>query len=301
MQIIYKQDQQEKFIKRWQEYLDNNTSSYSYLLIILDYKLFCSQNLKKDLSFVVIQNNKCIGIYFLPIEQNKDYMSITIANGYTISPIATKDKTITFIFRNIHKIIKEQDIKIIKFSNYNSIQDFKHNHNTLLKYNFIDASSTTGIVDLRSNTLWTNIRRHYKSMINKVLQNNDFAIHIMDKNNTDYAIHKYYRLLYNKCAGIFTHLKEIFNKQYDIIISGYGTYIGLKYQGQFIAILYFLHFNKSVIYVSGADDPEYTQKKFSIYHPILWKAQEYFKSLKFKYLDFSQPFGYSKVQVLKII
>jgi hypothetical protein len=78
--------------------------------------------------------------------------------------------------------------------------------------------------------------------------------------------------------------------------NGYATLFGLKYQGKIIGMQYFFHYQNTVVYASGADDPEYTEKKFNIYHPILWKAQEYFKEKGFKLLEYSQPCAYSKIQ-----
>ena len=164
MTIIYKNDNKELFLNRWQEYINNNLASYKYLSFNLDYMLFYSKSLEIDLSFIVIQNNKCVGICFLPVEKNNNYLSISLANGYTISPIAINSKIEAFIFKEIDKIANEKDIKIIKFFNDSLIQEYKDNYNYLLKYNFIDTSSTTGIVDLRHDTLWTNIRKHYKSI-----------------------------------------------------------------------------------------------------------------------------------------
>jgi len=72
----------------------------------------------------------------------------------------------------------------------------------------------------------------------------------------------------------------------------------LKYKDKFIGMQYFFHYQKTVVYASGADDPEYTKKGFNIYHPILWSAQKYFKEQGYEYLDYSQPCGYSKIQGL---
>jgi hypothetical protein len=153
-------------------------------------------------------------------------------------------------------------------------------------------------VDLTKDNLWTSIRRRYKSMINKVLKDDNFQIFIMDKNNLDYSIHEIYRELHHKCAGKVTRPKSSFDKQFEILKNGNATLIGLKYQNKFIGMNYFYHFNDKVLYASGADDPEYTNKGFNIYHPILWSAQKHFKEQGYKYLDYSQPCGYSKIQGL---
>jgi len=296
MEIIYKNKNEELFISSWIEYIKNNRATFNYLLSRIDINLLLINDLLIDSSFVVIENNKCLGICFLPIEKNKNYNSITLSNGYTISPLFQNKKVEKFIFDTIDEIAKKNNVKIIKFYNSSLIDVYQNSSNYFLKYNFINTSTTTGIVDLTDNNIWTNIRKHYKSMINKVLKDNNFSIYIMNNNNADYAVHEKYRFLHEKCAGRVTRIKKTFDKQFEMLQNGFATMIGLKYNNIFIGMQYFFHFQKTVIYGSGADDPEYTKEGFNIYHPILWEAQKYFKDNKFEYLDYSQPFGYSLVQ-----
>jgi hypothetical protein len=119
---------------------------------------------------------------------------------------------------------------------------------------------------------------------------------LTDKDNADYEIYEAYRELHHKCSGKVTRKKETFDKQFEMLKNGYATLMGLKYNDVFIGMQYFFHYQKTVVYASGADDPEYTAKKFNIYHPILWKAQIYFKEKGYEFLEYSQPCGYSKIQ-----
>jgi len=295
MKIILKKENKVLFLDKWQEYIDNNLASFRYLLDYLEYMLYYSINLIEDKSFVVLdKNDKCIGICFLPIEKNNEVKTITLAGGYSIAPLSINEKVEKFIFATIDEISKESDVKVVKFFIDSLI--YHKNFNQLLKYGFLNTSATNCMVDLTNDRLWTNIRKHYKSMINKVLKDDNFSIFIMNKDNADYKIHEQYRLLHHKCAGKVTRDKKTFDKQFEMLKSGNATLISLKYKDKFIGMQYFFHYQKTVVYASGADDPEFTAKKFNIYHPILWKAQVYFKEKGFEYLEYSQPCGYSKIQ-----
>jgi hypothetical protein len=212
MEIIYKNENSKIFWQKWGEYIKNNPSSFRYLPLYVDYMLYYTNNLFKDMSFVVIENNKCVGICFLPIEKNK-YNTISLAAGYTIAPLSVNERIEKVIFKQIDDIAKKYEIKFIKFF-LDPLIEYNPKFNILLKYNFFNTSSTDCIVDLRKNDLWKNLRKSYKPIINGILKKNDYEIFIMDKNNADYEIHEFYRKLHHKCAGKVTRKKETFDKQF---------------------------------------------------------------------------------------
>lgn len=298
MKKIYKKDNEEYFWQKWQEYIENNDCvSFRYLPSYTEYMLYCSNILYADLSFVVIEYNKCVGICFLPIEKNEIF-TITLANNYTIAPIFSYEIVGKFIFETIDEIAKNYNIKFIKFYLDPLISVYKKSYDFLLKNGFINTSSTDCLVDLRKDKteLWKNIRKSYKPIINGIFKDKNFEIILMNKDNPDYELHENYRELHYKCAGRITRKKETFDLQFKILKEGFATLIGLKYKEKFIGMQYFFNYKKTVVYASGADDPEYTHKKFNIYHPLLWKAQEYFQYNGFEFLQYSQPCGYNKVQ-----
>lgn len=297
MEIIYKDINENIFFNRWKEFLNNNLVSYKYLLLNLEYFLLYSKYLIEDKSFVAIENNRCVGICFLPIEKIESIRSISISDGYVFAPLSTEKRIEKKIYEEIYKVCKEQDIKKINFALDPLIFEYKDKFNILSEYNFIDSSTTDCLIDLKveENILWRNLRKSYKSLINSNLRNEEFEIQIIDKNNSDYELNELYRELHTKCAGGATRVKETFDKQFEMLENDFASLIGLKYNNKYIGFNYFFHFQKTVIYASGADDPEYENSKIPIYHVILWSAIMYYKQRGFEFIEFSQPCGFNNI------
>jgi len=297
MQIIYKEDNIELFLRNWQEYIDNNLVSYKYTFLNIEYFILYSKYLIKDKSFVIIENNKCVGICFLPIEKIETIVSISISNSYVFAPLTINKRIEKKIYETIELIIQEFDIQKINFALDPLILEYKDRFNYLLEYGFVDTSTSDCLIDLKleEKKLWTNLRKSYKALINSILKNEEFEIVIIDKKNSSYELHEIYRELHAKCAGGATRVKETFDKQFEMLENDCASLIGLKYNSKFIGFNYFFHFQKTVIYASGADDPAYENSRIPIYHVILWKAIQYYKKREFDFIEFSQPCGYNKI------
>ena len=121
------------------------------------------------------------------------------------------------------------------------------------------------MLDLRisQKLLWENLRKSYKALINSILKNDDYEVVIINKDNKSYEVHEEYRELHRKCAGRVTRAKETFDKQYELLENDFASLIGLKYKGIYIGFNYFFHFQKTVVYASGA---EYENSHIPIYH-----------------------------------
>ncbi|MDK2083867.1 hypothetical protein PT502_08635 [Aliarcobacter butzleri] len=297
MNIIFKIDNQTEFYIRWEEYIRNNVSSYKYLPIYLEYMLFYSQNLLVDKSFVIIENNKCVGICFLPIENFNNKNFISFAEGYTISPLSIEKRIEKRIYELIEQIVKEFNVLKVKFYIDPLILEYTNKFNYLLEYGYIDSSSSDCLLNLRisQKLLWENLRKSYKALINSILKNDNYEVVIINKDNKSYEVHEEYRELHRKCAGRVTRTKETFDKQYELLENDFASLIGLKYKGIYIGFNYFFHFQKTVVYASGADDPEYENSHIPIYHVILWIATLYYKENGFDFIQYSQPCGYNLV------
>lgn len=299
MVIIYKEKDNLAFENAWKYYLNNNIVSYKYTLLNLEYFLLYSKYLINDKSFIVLEDNKCVGICFLPIEEIDNVKSVSISGGYVFSPLSNIKRIEKRIYEEIDLIANNLKIAKINFALDPLILHYtSNNFNYLLEYNFFDTSTTNCIINLKQEKeeLWKNLRKSYKGLINKYLKNNEFTIEIIDSNNADYRIHEVYRELHRKCSGNVTRIKETFDKQFEMLENGLATLIALKYNDKFIGVNYFFHYKKTVIYASGADDPEYETNKIPIYHLILWNALLHFKKKEFELIEFSQPCGYSKLQ-----
>ena len=297
MEIIYKEKNQEVFFQRWREYVEENSVSYKYLPLNIEYFLLYAQYLVAEKSFVVVENNKCVGITFLPIEKIDNKVSISISGGYIFAPLAQNKRIEKKIYEAITTIAKEYKIQKILFALDPLLLEYQEKFNTLLEYGFVDTTTSDCLIDLQipKEKLWMNLRKSYKALINSVLKNDEFELLIYDKDTPDYSIHENYRTLHEKCAGGATRVKETFDKQFEMLENDSATLIGLKYNGEFIGFNYFFHHGTTAIYASGADDPAYEQSRLPIYHVILWRAFEYYKERGFDYIEFSQPCGYNKV------
>jgi len=298
MKIVYKKEQPQDFFVAWQQYVNKNLVSYKYLLLNIEYFLLYAQYLIDEKSFVVIEDGRCVGICFLPIEKIDNIISISISNGYVFSPLSINKRIEKEIYNEINKIVKELKVEKISFAIDPLILQYTEKFNYLLKYDFIDTSTTDCIIDLRlsKKELWRNLQKSYKSIINKCLKDSQFEIVITDKLNSNYDTHEKYRELHRKCAGRETRVKETFDKQFEMLKNDFATLIGLKYNGEFIGFNYFFHYKKTVIYASGGDDPKYENSKIPIYHVILWNALLYYKEREFEFIEFSQPCGYTRIQ-----
>ena len=82
----------------------------------------------KLISFVIVENNKCVGICFLPIEN-----FISLAEGYTISPLSIEKR----IYELIEQIVKEFNVLKVKFYLDPLILEYTNKFNYLLEYCYI--------------------------------------------------------------------------------------------------------------------------------------------------------------------
>ncbi len=295
MERIFRKDDEKLFFRKWQEYIDDNVVSYEYLPVCLDYKIYCSMKLHSDESFVVIQNNKSVAICFLPIEKDDNCYGITLSGGYTVSPLAISEKIEKEVYLYIDDIAEQNSVGVIKFHLSPLIMEYRNKFNSLLKYGYIDSSSTNGILELNKDkrALWSALSKGHKADIKKVLRNNDFELVTIDSSNANYDIHEIYRELHHKCAGRVTRVKESFDKQFAMLKDDNASMFGLRYREKYIGFSYFLHHAKTVVYASGSDDPDYD--KFPIYHTLIWIAMNYYQQRGFVFMELGQPCGYRSV------
>ena len=293
--IISKKDDAGSFLAHWREYIKNNLATFRYLPEYLDYMLYYSSSLEGDGSFVAIENGKPVGVCFLPIEKAGGIARISLAGGYTLAPLCANDGVEKYVFEEIDRISKKHNVKKVLFYIDPLIAQYRNKFNCLRKYRFVDTSSSDCILDLRKNEkeLLSGVRKGHKYDIGRVLKDAEFQLICMDHSNADRQIHETYRELHKKCSGKATRAKETFEKQFDMLKSDNAMLVGVKFKDKFVSMSYFLHFQKTVLYMSSADDPDF--KGMPVYHPGIWKAILYYASRGFDFMQFSQPCGYGKV------
>ncbi|MFH1979275.1 MAG: hypothetical protein ABII97_02755 [Patescibacteria group bacterium] len=289
-QIVYKEKDEEKFWKLWENFTNQNLAGQFYLKTSLEYDLLLSQNnslLKKDKSFVYLEDGETKGCVFLPIEDNENFISVSINRDYAYFPIAKSNRVEKIIFNLIDKIASENNVSKVMFF-ADPASRACPDYNILQKYNYIDSSILTHVIDLcKSDNLLSECRKGHRHVIKKMQRNEDFKIHIMDKNNPEYSIHEEYRKLHRLCSGRITRPKETFDIQFKKLEEGNAILVGLKYKNKYVAFSYFDFNANSAVYANGADNPKYDH--LPLYHIILFSAMEYLKKNNVRYLNVLQP------------
>jgi hypothetical protein len=245
---------------------------------------------------VVLDDKIPVGIVFLPIESVNGKKQVSIAQGFVPCPmfLDVPRKTKQFIFEKIEEIaIQEKLSKIMFFIDPLDALCRNFRYNFLLDFEYIDASSLDCVVFLDSDTskMWREVRRRYKPFVNRVLESRDFELLMIDVNNASYEIHSTYVSLHHKAAGRITRPLETFEIQYRMLQEDKASISCLKLNGKIVCALYFLHFGKGVVYMSGADDPEYDH--LPLYHATLWNAIVYYAKRGFKFMRLSEPATYA--------
>jgi len=298
VKIVFKEENEEIFWDFWQKYLARINVSSRYLRITLEQNIKFSQAkslLYRDKSFVYVVNNEPMACVFLPIEKRGDYLMIShdINDGYVDAPLFKNNLIEKQIFSLIDEIARENNVGKIMFS-IDPLENSQINY--LQKYNYFDTTILNYIIDLTFNDLFSACRRNHRRNIKFILNNNDFSVFFMDKNNSLYEIHEEYRKLHHKCSGRVTRPKETFDQQFKKLQQGFAVLVGLRYKDKNIAFHYFSYYKERAIADSAADDPDYD--KLPLYHILVYKGMEYLKENGVKFIDMGQPsapssqFGY---------
>jgi hypothetical protein len=160
-----------------------------------------------------------------------------------------------------------------------------------MQYGYMDSSISTSIIDLFEDEreLWSNLRKSYKSLINRGKK--AFNLSIIDHNNPDVKSHEIYRELHHKTAGKVTRKKETFDVQFEMLKKDKAALICLQEDGKYIAFSYFLHHNERVYYGSACNDNDH-ESDVPFEHYIIWAAIDYYKKRNFQSLELGwQQYG----------
>jgi len=296
MNIIFKEQNKDYFERLWNKFLVQHSIDFQYSLPMIEYYLICCPNLLVDKSFIVELNNECLGICFLPIEDSNGSLSISIASGYVMAPMASSAKSEQLMFNHIDEICGDLNLSSIKFK----LSIFENSRfNRLRLYGFFDTTNTTCIINLedKQESLWTNLRKSYKALINSLIKNSEYTVLYSDNANFKDLHQQYvaFHKIHMKNAGKIPKSDEIYDRQLNLIEHNLATIIAIQHNNATIMTNYFFHDNVNVIYASSAYDTDEFFQNLPINHYLLWQAMVYFKALDFKTLGFGQPCNIAKV------
>ena len=290
--IIYKEQNEDLFWKYWNQI--TKKASYAYFQnTIKIYLLTLKNKLMVDKRFIYLENKIPLAAVFLPIEKQKNNISISLNNNFIPSPIfdASVSKK---VFLLIEKISQEIKVKKIMFA-IDPLGPALYNY--LQKYGFIDSSILSYVIDLNGVDLLSLCRKGNRNEIKKILTCNDYSLFYIDKKKPNCVIFKDYIKLHHLCSGKKTRPDESFDLQFDNLKKGNGVLFGLSFKKKNLGFVYFEFNQENAIYYSGSDDPKYNF--LPLYHVLIYSAMKYLKKHGIKYIDTGQPsspsaqFGYT--------
>ncbi len=290
VRIITHRDEPELFWEQWELFWESAQLGPRFARLALEHILFVSRWRKllvADRSFVYVVNSKPVACAFLPIEEHEGVRLIGFGGASVIAPFFTDDSIGKIVFGMIDDIAREEQAKKILFS-IDSLHASAHAYNFLQKYQYLDSSILTYVIDLAlPGDLLTHLRKGHHSDVKTVLNNPDYELFVVDRERPDYKLHEEYRELHARAAGRVTRPKESFDFQFKSLEKGQAFLVGLRYQKQPAAYAYFEYAHGFALYFSGADDPKYDH--LPLYHALLIHAMGHARGLGISRIDVCQP------------
>lgn len=282
VEIVYKSENELLFWKYWDEVVKNESWAY-FPNNIKIYSIICRDKIIADKSFVYLVNDVPLAAAYLPIEKIDGHASISVNSGFVPAPIFNQsvEKEVLDL---IDEIARQQNVKKIMFA-IDPLARAPYNY--LGQYRYLDASILSYVIDLRITDLFAACRRNHRRNIKRVLENKDFSVFYLDKDNPSYEIHEEYRALHHACSGRVTRPIETFNLQFEELKQNKAVLFGLRYKNKNIAFHYFEYNADKAVTYSAADDPEFDS--LPLYHVLIYSAMNYLKERGVRYIDTGQP------------
>jgi len=276
----------------WDEFADRSDDAWWYnttqhLNYILNYK---PENKSVSKSFMVYRNKELVATCSLIKEGSEfsfggDYgPTPAFANGLTEKE---ERKIIKFVFNQIDKLAKENNIKRIKMR-FPVLSESFDLHNYLIEYGYLDTSISTNIINLLlfPQQLRANFRHGHDYDIDKASK--VLKSRVYDKNNITKDIFDKYKYLHFIASGRKTRPDKTFDILYDNIKNGYAFLVGALLNDSFVSFAYFTAYKECVYYGSSCNKPNVD---LPLAHFVQWEAIKYMNT-KYKIYEIGwQQYG----------
>lgn len=287
------------FALLWEKFCNTNITSLSYSLKWLDFcKKILRNNFIKDLSFLVVQDDKPLSIVPLIMENGPYGMQFSIKDGYLLrSPVfaldlphKTRRKIEKMAFSFVEELAKRESVTLHRtLIDPLCLIDQGHNYNYLLRFGYANFSILTSIIDLRKpkDILWGNVRKSHKTRIKSAM--GKYEVVVMDSNNITGNSFSEFKKLYFLASGRHIYNDSEWDVLRDVIKRDQGVMALAKLDNEAIGVCFFTHLNGKVYYSLAANHPQY-EKDYFIGHLLIWKAVEYYRERKFMFLEMGWQF-----------
>jgi hypothetical protein len=293
--ILHNKEDKEQFKRYWNLFIDENLSSTCYTENFISYSLAHGNCL--DESFVVIRENKPVGIAFVPIEKNQKINSISLNNEFVYAPLSYDKKGEEVIYKHIDKLAKKHSVSKIKFQIDPMISVYNHQYNHLTDYEYVNANSTSYLMDLKisKEKFLSNLNQSTRHNIKKFIENYDYKMNFYSGLNSSRKIFDEYQHAHFESAGRMTRSQETFDLQYKMMEDNEAILSVLSLKGKNLGYLFTSVFQNTAFLFSIANLPEH-ENDYPIYKVIMLEIFIYLKNKRYHFANFGRPCTASSVQ-----
>ena len=238
---------------------------------------YCLSNktLIEDKTFIILNDSQveCAGIFFLSKGIDNKYSELNFGRnfpGLLLISNNANNNSINFLKEKIFSLLKKSKKIIFTTPTNNSFN--KGYQNILNSFKFTQNINWIKSIPTYENeaTLWKNIRKSYKSPINRGLREQSFLL--IDKSNLDYKKFKLIKELHFKISGRKTRSDKSWDLQFSSIQKDSGfAFISFEEDKRTLnSAVYFYKSSNHAYYGTGL----YTDhaKKNLYGYCIIWKA-----------------------------
>jgi len=190
-------------------------------------------------------------------------------------PLLTEDNSFNFIFDEIIKFGKKENLNYIEFKDDNK----QHNYDNSTTFQYRHKL----ILDKTDEEMFSSFRKGTKSKIKKAIKE---GVEVQIDNSFD-SIKRFCQMNYvtRRRHGLPPQPTSFFNNLYKYLISkNLGFIVLAKKENQVAAGAVYLTFGKKVFYKYSASYPEY--RNLSANNLVMWEAIKHSLSNNFEEMDF---------------
>lgn len=242
-------------------------------------------------SFLVKEGKKILAAVVLYVEEINNQKQISWNGGYC--PGIYIDRTLSYkqqekylkkIMCYVDELAEQYQcseiwLRMDPLSNPEQ-KSILYNYNFLLKYNYIDNSSLTQMIDLSQQleVLYSDIRKGHKSDIKK---GQKYQFELYDKTNIRQEQIELYRQIYEEDAGGVNRNSELYLHYYKFIQDGLAVLLLAKNADIYVAAMIVTLYHGTAYYSSYGELTEKLEG-IPVGHMMQWKMIQYLKEMGIK-------------------
>mgnify|MGYP000232167296 CR=1 FL=1 len=289
--------------KQWDEVVNLFDGTIYHTSWFFEYMTIYHKNIHiQNYSFSILNDTEVVALIPLFVEKIDNMWQVSMGEESITSVLYDsnlKQKDILSIFqlftRHIDEIAKEKLCSLSRFNisplmtvsrdiNINFYKLFGYKDQILIPSWYVFKCDFAYVIDLSMplEQLYSNVRRRYKSFINKTLK---LANHIiLDQDNLNKEVFCKYINFYYSIKGN-RRTSEAFDKDYEAIKNGLEVIFICEYNDKYIGAIAIHQYNNMARYNSAL-----TVTIDNLYpnHSLVWKSIEYLKKNNCKYYEIGE-------------